>query len=906
MMSKRSTCIRFRNGVSGAQHRYGVSLAGWLLLALLSVISCQAWAQSRVLDRIEISEEGDTDVVAVHFNIPVRYVSHVTNDASSEIGIQLQIVPTPELDLEELMSRDQLTWSPSEAIPLSKVLYQGTGVGTSSLLVSFATPVKGFRIRQSRDFYVMEFMLKKASKLPQVDLPAVPMIDVDVPETRPPLSVKSLPLVIYVINLSSEADPIELARIAPVPVEGTQALYTTRADVDGRDWYRLRLGFFRTQKEAERKLKAVKNFYPKAWIDRADIHERRQALFKSGLLPESEMAGGPGAADAGVIDAIGTAGVAAAIAAEGAAMGAEAGMPGSEAQTTTEGEEQPLLPADERLTKMIELIRRTMTAGEYDKAIRMLEAFLEEPANVYTKEALELLGLARERNGQTAHAKAIYESYLEKYPEGEDAERVKQRLLGLITAPKIPRERLRDAEQEQEVAWETYGSLAQHYRRDSVDNPGDENDLVSRSEIQTFIDVNSRRRSQSLDVRMKLTGSYVSDLLSDGPGNDKTLSDAYVDVEHLDTRLNMRLGRQRLRSSGILNRFDGLVLGYDLTSDIHLRGYAGLPVESSRDVSLNEHKSFYGLSGDISNLFDNWDVSLFLINQEVDGLTDRQALGGEFRYFDEQKSLYGLVDYDIFYGALNIFALQGNWTLADKTRLYMNFDFRKSPLLQTSNAIRGYNDPVQFGLSLIQPVESIDEMLNFVDADTIYTRAEDLTADTTTLQIGASRPLSDTLQVSGDLTITHTGATPQLGTIDDTGTLLSNDYVAAVEETGTDFYYNVQLIKNDLLKQGDIGILSLRYYDTDTSDTFRVGVSSRYPINNVWRINPRFDVAYRKRTDNSDTRLTVSPYLRMDYRLRKSFTLEFEGGLDWYEDENDGVTNRFTDYFFLAGYRWDF
>ena len=110
-------------------------------------------------------------------------------------------------------------------------------------------------------------------------------------------------------------------------------------------------------------------------------------------------------------------------------------------------------------------------------------------------------------------------------------------------------------------------------------------------------------------------------------------------------------------------------------------------------------------------------------------------------------------------------------------------------------------------------VESIDELLNFEDADTIYSRAEDLTADTTTLQIGASRPLSDTLQVSGDVTITHTSATPQLGTIDDTGTILSNDYVAAVEETGNDFYYNVQLIKNDLLKQGDIGILSLRYYD---------------------------------------------------------------------------------------------
>ena len=557
---------------------------------------------------------------------------------------------------------------------------------------------------------------------------------------------------------------------------------------------------------------------------------------------------------------------------------------------------------------MIEMIRHAMTAGEYDKAIRMLEGFLEEPENYYTKEAMELLGLARERNGQRAHAKAEYEAFLEKYPEGEDAERVQQRLLGLVTAPKAPKETLRDQEQEQAVEWETWGSLSQNYRRDEVDNPGDDDDVVSRSEIETFVDINSRRRSQSLDVRMKLTGSYVADLLDDGDGNDETLSDAYVDVEHLASRTNLRMGRQRLRSSGVFNRFDGLVLGYELTPDINIRGYAGLPVESSRDVFLNEHKSFVGVSGDIANLFENWDLSLFFINQDVDELVDRQAIGGEFRYFDQEKSLFGLLDYDLHYGALDILAVQGNWTLSDKTRLYMNLDYRKSPLLQTSNALRSYFDPDLFALSpqVIEPVESIEDLLAFETEDDIYTRAEELSAETTTLQFGASRPLSESLTISGDLTITNTKGTPQQGTIDETTGISSHDYVAEVDDTGNEYYYNFQLIKNDLLKPGDIGILSMRYYDTSTSNTLRLGVSSRYPITNVWRINPRFDVSYRKRTDNDDTRLTVSPYLRMDYRLRRNFTFEFDGGFDWYKVEDDVGTSKFTDYFFIAGYRWDF
>lgn len=847
-----------------------------LLLTVLSITG-QVSAATRVLDYIEIGSEGDENIIAVHFNVPVRYVSHLMNEANNEVGVQLQIVSSeeqgnpdnPPVDLSDLVMNDQLTWNPSEEIPLNRVAFQRVPLGTSALLVSFASPIKKFRIRQSRDFYVMEFLLKKPQVLTEATKPLASMIEVDVPETKSPFSFKSLPLVIYVINLDSQLAPIDLQEVQSVAVEGEQTLYTTVAQVDGREWHRLRLGYFRTRQEAEAKLQEVKNVYPDAWIDRADIVERREAMFKLGLMATEEE---------------------------------------------PESKPQEMLPADERLTKMIEQIRRTMTAGEYDKAIRMLEAFLEEPENYYTKEAMELLGLAHERNGQKAHAKAEYEAFLEKYPEGEDADRVRQRLLGLVTAPLPLREPLRREEKEKKVEWETYGSFSQNYRRNEIDSPFvDDAESVTRSEIQNIVSLDSRRRGEKLDVRTRLTGSYTVDLLGDkGRGNDKSLTEAYVDAEHRDSHASLRLGRQRVRSSGILGRFDGLVLGYEYTPDIRLRAAAGLPVQSSRDVFLNEHKRFAGVSGDIANILENWDLSLFLVEQRVDELIDRRAVGGELRYFEGGKSLYGLIDYDIHYGALNIFNLQGNWNLEDKTRLYMTLDYRTSPLLQTSTALNGYNDPLLYDSGVFQRVESIQDLLKYESEEAIYQRAEDMTAMTTTITFGANKPLTETLQISGDITLTSTGSTKEQGVAEEPdptnpgGTRTSHDYMAAFEDTGLQSFYTFQLIKNDLLKQGDIGILSLRYYDTDTSNTFRIGASSRYPINSVWRLNPRFDVSYRQTDLNNGTRLTLSPYLRMDYRLRKNFTLEFESGANWYKEESDVEQKDYTDYYFQAGYRWDF
>lgn len=78
------------------------------------------------------------------------------------------------------------------------------------------------------------------------------------------------------------------------------------------------------------------------------------------------------------------------------------------------------------------------------------------------------------------------------------------------------------------------------------------------------------------------------------------LSDACIDLEHP----RHSLGHQRLRSSGALNRFDSLVLGYELTPDSFIRLVGGLPVERSTDVWLHEHKSFASIKGNITNIFE--------------------------------------------------------------------------------------------------------------------------------------------------------------------------------------------------------------------------------------------------------------------------------------------------------------
>ena len=100
----------------------------------------------------------------------------------------------------------------------------------------------------------------------------------------------------------------------------------------------------------------------------------------------------------------------------------------AETETTKVRQVTPL--TEDELTALMEDANKAMREQQYNRAISYYNRVIEMPDNAYRRDAIELLGLAYERNGQLEEAKKTYDYYLQLYPEGDGAERVHQRLAG--------------------------------------------------------------------------------------------------------------------------------------------------------------------------------------------------------------------------------------------------------------------------------------------------------------------------------------------------------------------------------------------------------------------------------------------------------------------------------------------
>ena len=72
---------------------------------------------------------------------------------------------------------------------------------------------------------------------------------------------------------------------------------------------------------------------------------------------------------------------------------------------------------------LMQQAQQAIDAEQYIHAVQLLTRLTSMPEHAYSARAQELLGNVREANGQLAHAKAEYETYLQKYPNGEGAAR---------------------------------------------------------------------------------------------------------------------------------------------------------------------------------------------------------------------------------------------------------------------------------------------------------------------------------------------------------------------------------------------------------------------------------------------------------------------------------------------------
>jgi tetratricopeptide (TPR) repeat protein len=594
----------------------------------------------------------------------------------------------------------------------------------------------------------------------------------------------------------------------------------------------MRVGYFSSAEEASKVLRQLRDQYPTAWIDREGAGTSTAAAPPEVPVPEDVTA---------VAEAAGASG------------------------------------------DLMRDARRAMTLGEISKAIQIYTKVLQQPGDENHREAQEFLALARERNGQIAHAKAEYERYLDVYPEGEDAERVRQRLAALLATSTgssgtgDPAQAARDG-RPGNSPWKMRTFLSQHYRRD-VNQVNDQDEIVSQSSLYTDVTFDARRRGSRFDFSTRLTAGHRYDLNDEqqsSSGNDFRLSYFYVDLLDTRTRLRGRLGRQTRNTGGVLGRFDGFNLTYSLNDRVRFEAVSGEPVFSTSQ-SDTQSRLFYGVSSNFSPFGENLELGVFYLQQDIESLTDRQVVGTELRYFGDSKSLWGSINYDTAFSELGSAFLQGSWRLPNRMTLTAVVDRRRSPFLSLGNALLGQTDQ-DFGLlSQSMPESELRQL------------ALERSAATSSATLGLSSPLSPRLQINVSANVAVVDAIP------------ANGSALAVPESEYS-YLSTDLIATSLFKEGDVGILGLRYTNSDSANVYTINLDTRFPFGRSWRLNPRLRVDYREFFNDTATTEIYTPGLRLQYRIGRRGRVDFEAGKRFSSRDMTDVSLDQESYFINLGY----
>ncbi len=547
--------------------------------------------------------------------------------------------------------------------------------------------------------------------------------------------------------------------------------------------------------------------------------------------------------------------------------------------------------------------KTALTKKDLNSAIRLLTKVLGYPENESSAEAQELLGLARERNGQLAHARAEYETYLARYPDREGAARVRQRLAGLVTSNNEPKDKLREPRRQaggKDVGradagetWSVSGSLSQFYYRDEAfrtirdaslpPDPNEDPDrrLVYQNEALTGFDVVAKWENASYRSKFRFAGANEQGF-DEAFDNESSVASLYLETSIKDWDVLTRVGRQTRNTGGVLGRFDGGVVSWQAREKVRFNAVVGAPVYSRRDLPFEDDQFFYGLSVDYGPIWKNLDTTWFFIDQQSEGFVDRQAIGAEFRYFDQTKSAFGSIDYDLHFNELNTAIFSSSWTLPDKSTIALGADYRKSPTLFTSNALQG------------QQIDNLRALLDIYTADEIRELALDRTATSSSATVGFSRPINEMLQVNADATWYNVSGTEASGDVE------------ATPSTGDEYFYSAQLIGSNVVKDGDIFVAGVRYADRADSDIYVLDLNTRYPVTRGFRVNPRLRISERRGKDDDFRELSVLPSLRLNYDWTRDLSFEIEGGAKWSSREQDTITDKETEFFLIVGFRYDF
>jgi hypothetical protein len=642
----------------------------------------------------------------------------------------------------------------------------------------------------------------------------------------------------YAVNLESQREPFDPGAVEQAAKRLQTKTFVSEVETGGEKWYRLRAGPFDQRTVADAVLRSATKDYPRAWLAVGDdsITNDPNAAIAEPPLPAVEQIG-----------------------------------------------MDPPLPPAER-SALFSQGRKAMHARDYPTAVQILTKLQRQPEFPERAEVQELLGLARERSGEVAQAKAEYEEYLQRYPKGPAADRIRTRLRILRAASVAGRKGGLDTAEEADHGWKVSGGASQLYRRDSfgTDFNGPLFSTIVQNTIFTDADVFVHKDGERFTTGFRTNFGYAQTFLPKttlGAEDRVRVTTAFLDLGDKLLGLRGRVGRQTTVADGIFGTFDGASVSYRFAPSWSVRGTVGDPVINSGDFKTNQR--FETLAVDFAPALSHWDTSVYVTQQRNDGLRDRQAVGAEVQYARQSASVVSYVDYDTAYKSLNALVLLGTLQLPARWQITVDLEHRNAPIITTGNALIG------------QPEISLSQLLQVFSQQQIENLARDRTPVLSTYSASALKQLGERFQTIFDVFYTKLSATPASGGVE-----------AFTGTAGNEISYQMQLLGSSILRTNDFNQFIVRYDTTPTYNVIGWQYISRYPLFGAWRIGPRM-LFQRKTTNTGFTQIFYAPYGHLDYQ-RHGHVLEIEGGAELGKNPAGLQIGNTTRLFVSIGYRINF
>jgi tetratricopeptide (TPR) repeat protein len=787
------------------------------LLATVALLAGQstAFAQGMgLLDASAVTVRDDHVDLTIDFSCSLRYQGHTP--AGEGDTLRVQLAPGPECGLSPTAQFATERQLPADDAALVRSIELAPGLTGGAELVIQWNRVEKFVLAPSTGMRGLRIRVQRR--------PTTQVLVADTPQV--PGS--------YAVNLESTREAIGEMAVAKAAALLRQPVFVSQVDVSGEHWNRLRAGPFDSRREAEQILRQALASYPTAWLGVEDESAAPP-------LPEGEL------------------------------------LAASDSPAAVGASRAPETRTDQALDRLLDEARIAMTRKRFDDAAVRLTQIVAAEDYVHRVDAAELLGLARERKGQLAQAKAVYEDFLRRYPQAPAAGRIRQRLQTLRTAG-LPGRRGSGGGAGRE-GWSGFGNLSQVYRRDNsqLSSTALSRNITTQNAVLTDVDGVIRRRGERLDFTARSNFGYAKDLIKFGRGDQTRVSSAYVELNDREWGLGARLGRQSRGMPGVPGAFDGLLGSWQWRSQVGFNAVVGMPVESTRE-GPNTDRKFVGVATDFATRDRSWDTAVYALTQQYAGAVDRRSIGFESRYMKPGRTLVAMADYDLHFHDANSAMLLG--TLITPSRWTFNLDasWQRSPMLSIRNALIG------------QPTLVFDELgLTFTN-DEIDQLAKDRTARLTQFSLTTAHAVGDRGQWNINLLSVNLSGTPGSGGVE------------AVPGLGRDNAVSTELLFNSLFKAGDTQSVALRYQTGGTGKLMSLGLGSRLPFGSVLRITTRMRVDRRTQELDSSRQWVYVPSLRLDYQ-RGFSALELEAGSELGRKDRLGSAENTTRYFFSLGYR---